>query len=456
MYSVHLDSVFFFFDFCVLLLLFFFFFLMIRRPPRSTLSSSSAASDVYKRQGQLDPSEEPEVLDQSDPYASDPDRHPGLMFHSSKPCNAELPQELMLDSWITPKELFFIRHHHPVPIMDGDKYLLSLNGKGIKQIAISLQDLKERFPKTQVVSTVQCGGNRREALNHVRKTSGISWGPGAISTAKWGGVLLRDVLMYSGLLTPSSAERLGVKHVQFEGAEGLMASIPVEKALSYYGDVLLAYEMNDESLPPEHGFPIRVVVPGHVGVRNVKWLTKITTSEEEAEGPWQRGIAYKGFAPGITSFEGVDIEKVLSVQEQPVTSVIVHPKAKETIELQPPSQLMRGESQDVDIQGFAYSGGGRGIVRVDVSADGGKTWTSADLQEGSEQDPSRAWAWTFWEASVPVQVPENAETGDTIELVCKATDASYNSQPEKPESIWNIRGLNNNSWHTIQVQVDLD
>eukprot|EP00656_Telonema_subtile_P009952 TRINITY_DN14731_c0_g1_i6.p1 TRINITY_DN14731_c0_g1~~TRINITY_DN14731_c0_g1_i6.p1 ORF type:complete len:263 (-),score=57.28 TRINITY_DN14731_c0_g1_i6:64-852(-) len=262
--------------------------------------------------------------------------------------------------------------------------------------------------------------------------------------------------MYSGLLTPESADRLGVKHVQFEGAEGLMASIPIDKALSFFFKQKTAYEMNGEVLTPEHGYPVRVVVPGHVGVRNVKWLTKIRVSDEEAQGPWQRGIAYKGFAPGITSFEGIDIEKVLSVQEQPVTSVIVAPATASKVELEKPENLMRGECQDIDVAGYAYSGGGRGIVRVDVSADGGVTWTSAELEEGSEQHPARAWAWTFWSASVPVVLPQGTKTGDQVKLICKATDASYNSQPESPQSIWNIRGLNNNSWHHVEVKVDLD
>ena len=90
-----------------------------------------------------------------------------------------------------------------------------------------------------------------------------------------------------------------------KGVDGVEASIPIEKALDCYGDVLLAYEMNGELLPPEHGGPLRIIVPGHVGIRNIKWVQAIVTSDEEAEGYWQRGAAYKGFAPGITSFDGI-------------------------------------------------------------------------------------------------------------------------------------------------------
>jgi len=394
------------------------------------------------RIGTLDPKDVPTVAEGDDPYASDPERHPGLLFHNTKPCNAELPTTLLMDSWTTPNSLWFIRHHHPVPQMDISKYRLLVGGLGCKPIWLDMEDIRLRFTKESVTCTIQCGGNRRSGLNKVEKTSGISWGCGAMSTAAFSGVWLRDVLRFSGLMTPESAAKDGVRHVVLEAVDGLQASIPIEKALSPYGDVLLAYEMNGEILPPEHGFPIRVVVPGCVGVRNVKWISKITTSEEEAQGPWQRGIAYKGFSPSLRSlsdFGGEEaIERVLSIQEMPVTSAIMEPKESSTVEL-----------DDVTVKGFAWSGGGRGIVRVDVSIDGGKVWHTAELREGSEQHPCRAWAWTFWECDI--EIPEFLRNGP-IQICCKATDASYNAQPERAEPIWNLRGLNNNSWHTVSIK----
>jgi len=212
----------------------------------------------------------------------------------------------------------------------------------------------------------------------------------------------------------------------------------VEKALSPYGDVLLAYEMNGEALPTEHGAPVRLIVPGVVGVRNVKWVGRICTSTEEAEGPWQRGIAYKGFSPMVKDVRGVDLERILSIQEMPVQSVIVSPKPGASTEL-----------DDIEVKGFAWSGGGRGIVRVDVSADGGQTWQTAELKDGSQQHPLRSWAWTFWEASVPV--PE-ARRGQEVTVLCRATDSSYNTQPERAGPIWNLRGLNCNCWHRVTVR----
>jgi len=376
--------------------------------------------------------------DDDDPYASDPERHPGLVFHNVKPCNAELPPDLILDNWITPNAFWFIRHHHPVPVLDATSTRIDIKGLGVKHLTLDLNDLIHRFTSAEVVCTIQCGGNRRGEFDKLEETSGISWGPGAMSTARFKGALLRDVLIFGGLLTPQTAERDGVKHIVFEGADGMEASIPVHKALSPYVDVLLAYEMNGEPLPTEHGAPVRAVVPGTVGVRNVKWIKGIRASAGEAEGPWQRGIAYKGFSPAVKSLEDFDeeaIAQILSIQEQPVTSVILEPSEGSTSEL-----------DEVTVRGFAWSGGGRGIARVDVSADGGKTWRTAELKEGSEQEPHKAWAWTFWEADMPL--PEVGE----FELCCKASDASYNTQPERPESIWNLRGLNNNSWSRVRIR----
>merc|ERR1719220_2972576 len=107
----------------------------------------------------------------------------------------------------------------------------------------------------------------------------------------------------------------GAKHLVCYGMDDMQASVPIETALSPFRDVLLAYEMNGEPLPAEHGFPVRLVVPGVVGVRNVKWVGRITTSMEEAQGPWQRGIAYKGFSPNVKDVTGVDLDKILSIQE---------------------------------------------------------------------------------------------------------------------------------------------
>jgi sulfite oxidase len=318
---------------------------------------------------------------------------------------------------------------------------------------LSLEDLQANFRPSSVTCTIQCGGNRRSGLDKLEKTSGIGWGTGAVSNAEFTGVLLADVLKAAGLGDPEVCRQNNVKHIQFQAADGLQSSIPIESALDPFGNVLLAYAMNGETLPAEHGFPCRVVVPGHVGIRNVKWVTKIVASSEEAEGPWQRGIAYKGFAPGVKSFEGVDVEAVQSMQKTPVQSVIVSPsEGQELKDLVKPGAENGGAVATIPVTGWAYSGGGNGIVRVDISCDHGATWHTATLTEGKDQPPHRAYAWTFWTCDLPVSCPPDEEV--EVELCCKATDASYNVQPERPESIWNARGLNNTSWHRVKVKMN--
>jgi sulfite oxidase len=128
-------------------------------------------------------------------------------------------------------------------------------------------------------------------------TNGSSWGVSAISTAEWRGAKLSDILAATIGITvdhiDDSGAINGFQHVQFISEDGMEASIPLIKALDRRGDVLLAYEMNGEDVPPQHGWPVRVIVPGHVGVRNVKWIKSIRLAAEEARGPWQRGMAYK-------------------------------------------------------------------------------------------------------------------------------------------------------------------
>ena len=198
---------------------------------------------------------------------------------------------LMLDSWVTPLELFFIRHHHPVPVIEYLQHRLELKGLGVKRILLDMEDLKKRFPRSEVVATLQCGGNRRSGFDTISKTSGISWGFGAMSTARYGGVLLRDVLLYAGLLHPETADEAGARHVQFRAVDGLSASIPIEKALSPYGDVLLAYEMNGEPLPPEHGGDR----PGAAPTRRPQALTPLPRRQarcgSSCPGTWASGTS---------------------------------------------------------------------------------------------------------------------------------------------------------------------
>ncbi|CAN9512279.1 unnamed protein product [Ophioblennius macclurei] len=386
----------------------------------------------------------------SDPYSSDPERHPVLTINSQKPFNAEPPPEILTDSYITPSPFFFKRNHLPVPQVDPASYRLHVEGLPGGVLTLSLQDLKTRFPKHTITATLQCAGNRRSEMNKVKQVKGLNWGIAAISNATWSGARLRDVLQAAGY-TADTAQ--WARHVQFEGLDKDVtgttygASIPLNKAVNEEGDVLLAYEMNGEEIPADHGFPVRAVVPGTVGARNVKWLGKIVVSAEESSSHWQQND-YKGFSPG-TDWDTVDFKSAPAIQELPIQSAITTPADGAVVDR---------SSETVTVKGYAWSGGGREVVRVDVSVDGGKTWQVARLKSGEKEDspepsppPGRAWAWKLWEIEAPL--PPEAQR---LEIVCKAVDNSYNMQPDSVPPIWNLRGVLSNAWHRVQVNIRED
>lgn len=388
-------------------------------------------------------------LEKDDPYAREPMRHKALIVHSDTPMNAEVPVHILTKSYVTPTSLFYIRHHHPVPYLTEKQindYRLKVDltkyGKGV--LELSVDDLKT-MPKTEVTVTLQCSGNRRSGFNIFQRTSGTPWEQGAISTAKFTGVKLVDVMKAAGLDDPIKAqEEGGMQHVVFHALDGMMASIGVEKAFNPYGDVIVCYEMNDEPLPREHGFPLRVIVPGYAAVRSVKWLDKIQLSPNEAEGPWQRGLNYKVLPPSVTDAKNIKLEWMPSLTEVSVFSGITN------IECVNSGKIHPGERVPVKASGWAWAGGGRNIVRVDVTADDGNTWTTAELQEGKDQRFGRAWAWVFWECEIPEAVVR--EDG-SVRLASKSVDLALNVQPESSNPAWNVRGLGNNSWYRARLQV---
>ena len=142
-------------------------------------------------------------------------------------------------------------------------------------------------------------------------------------------------------------------------------------------------------------------VPGYAAVRSVKWLKKLQLSKEEAEGPWQRGLNYKTLPPSVTDAKSVDLDRVPSMTEASLFSGITSMDRSE-----PEVCVTPGDTVMMKASGWAWAGGGRNIVRVDLSGDEGKTWTTATLTDGAHQRFGRAWAWVFWEAEVPTKVKE--------------------------------------------------
>lgn len=378
------------------------------------------------------------------PYAHDPVRNPMLIIRSAQPFNGETPSELLTATFLTPNTLFYVRNHLPVPDIDAKDYTVDVEIQGTnKHVRLTLAELKEKFTPVTITAALQCTGNRRNELMRIKDVKGLDWGVGAIGNATWTGVRLRDVLEYAGL---QENEVANFRHVQFEGRDCDMvqcygASIPLSKAIDPQGDVILAFEMNGEALPRDHGYPLRVVASGFTGARSVKWLAKIVASKDESPSHWQQ-LDYKSFSPNV-DWDNVDWKSAPAILDTPVQSAICEPKDGTTL---PKDQ------KEIDVAGFAYAGGGRAIIRVDVSADGGKTWHTADLTQDydQEQQYNRMWSWTLWKASIPVPVETKGQ--DSIQLICKAIDSSYNDQPDTVAPTWNLRGVLTHSWHRVTMR----
>lgn len=349
-----------------------------------------------------------------------------MTVHSEEPYNAEPPRAALAGSTLTPLDAFYSRNHGPVPDADPDAWRLEVDGLVTTPLSLSLDDLRTRFGPATETATLQCAGNRREGLVEVRDIPGEApWGPTATATATWTGVRLADVLAAAGVAEGATdVEFLGADHCdEAQPPQEFGGSVPLRKARM--PEVLLAWAMNGEPLPPIHGAPLRVVVPGYIGARSVKWVRRIAVRDRPSANFFQAStyrLLPADAEVTATPGEGVALGLVA------VNSDFLGPDDGSSHPAGP-----------VAVAGYAFAGGDRTVARVDVSADGGETWSQADLAE--EASP---WAWRHW--SITVDLPR----GDT-ELLARAWDSSAALQPERPEHVWNPKGYVNNSWARLRL-----
>lgn len=252
--------------------------------PQGTLASSPQQTSLSARADLIDGRVPQTAV--SDPFSNDPTRDPALKQHTTKPCNAETPAEL-LNTFVTPTEHHYVRNHMVrMPLLssapalkrsaqwcpridDPDSYAITVELYNGDERMYTLAELKRLFRPYTITATLQCSGNRRSHMTlHSRGTQGLQWSVGAIGTATWTGVKLRDVLAHAGM--DVNEPDVDARHACFSGKEAYGASVPLDKALDPAGDTLLAFEMNGETLPVDHGFPLRVLVPGNVAARSVR------------------------------------------------------------------------------------------------------------------------------------------------------------------------------------------
>ncbi len=335
-----------------------------------------------------------------------------MIVRSPRPEDLEMPLDGFLD-WITPIDHFFVRCHTYTPTVNLAEWSLKIDGKVDSAMTLSLADLK-KLPRAEIVSVMECAGNGRSFYEP--RVAGTQWAFGSVGNGRWTGVRLRDVLQKAGIQNSA-------KEILFDGADvplgkmpDFQRTIPTAKAL--HPDTLLAYEMNGQTLPVEHGFPLRVIAPGWASDSWVKWLQHIEVLDHEFDGFWMKS-AYRHPPRPVAPGTAVSATDMVPVTDLNVKSVIATPTAWTK-----PGSLR--------VQGTAWSNASP-VAKVDVSTDGGKTWKPAKLGGRPTQ-----YGWRLW------QIDWKPAEGE-YKLISRATNMVGQTQPLGEE--WNPSGY---LWNVAQ------
>ncbi|KDQ57111.1 hypothetical protein JAAARDRAFT_35713 [Jaapia argillacea MUCL 33604] len=355
------------------------------------------------------------------------------------PYNGETKREHLLEK-LTDNKHHFVRNHGGVPDIDEDAFELEIGGFVHRSVKLSLKDLKDetKFPQSEVTVTIQCSGTRR--IEQIQQYPGegddlinAPWGEGAIGTAVYRGVPLKKVLKHAcGGVLPEC------EHLEFIGADtyfkkgevyNYAVSAPWRKVRASE-EVLLAWEMNGEPLPKIHGGPLRVVVAGYIGARSCKWVYKINALAEPSMGPVQQQ-EYLYYTSQIGK-QNHKFSNGFSIQDMPVSSAILYPLDKTVV-------IHDGV---INLRGWAYSGGGCWVERVEVSPDGGHVWYAVQPDDLTEK---HYYAWRLWKIELPV------DAEGWLEFCVRTWDSHCNTEPTFVRSAWNWDLHVTSSCHRIKV-----
>jgi DMSO/TMAO reductase YedYZ molybdopterin-dependent catalytic subunit len=336
--------------------------------------------------------------------------------------NHGMPLEALRHA-ITPVGLHYLLIHYDIPFVDAATWALEVDGEVSDPLRLSLDGLRA-LPAIEVPVTMECAGNGRALLDpHVVSQP---WLRDAVGTARWRGVALSTLLDRAG----ASVDAVEVlftgldRGIEGETLQQYQRSLPLPEARR--DEVLLAYEMNGAPLLPQHGFPLRLVVPGWYGMTNVKWLDRMTVLAQAFEG-YQQASAYRLRASDDDL--GTPMDRMLP------RSLLVPPGIPEFL-----TRVRTVEEGSSLVEGRAWSGRGA-IMRVDVSVDGGASWQSAELDDGERLG---RWAWRRWTYRWEARRGEHR-------LGSRAADDAGNAQPVDP--IWNVGGYANNAVQWVDVTV---
>jgi sulfane dehydrogenase subunit SoxC len=323
---------------------------------------------------------------------------------------------------VTPIGLHYLLIHYDIPAIDPATWTLRVDGRVRRPLELSLASLRAMAAVTRAV-TMECAGNGRALLEP--RPASQPWLVEAVGTGEWTGVPLAAVLEEAGVERGAVEVLLTGADRGLEGGieQNYERSIPIDVATG--GDAVLAYELNGAPLPPQHGFPLRAVVPGWYGMTNVKWLSTLTVLDAPFDG-YQQVSAYR--------LRHDEDEPGIPVQRMVPRSLMVPPGIPDFF-----TRMRTVRAGTCELTGRAWSGSAP-IASVDVSTDGGLTWSPARLDEA---EPAVA-LWHGW------RYRWDAEPGE-YELCCRATDAGGAGQPSVPE--WNRGGYTNNAVHRIRVRV---
>lgn len=322
---------------------------------------------------------------------------------------------------VTPIGLHYLLVHYDIPLIDPGSWRLEVGGQVDRALTVDLATLRE-LPRRTVRVTMECAGNGRARLSP--RPVSQPWLNDAVGTAEWTGALLSDVLELAGIGRDAiDVAFTGADHGVERGVEqDYRRGLSLADALG--PDVLLADEMNGAPLPPQHGAPLRLVMPGWYGMAHVKWLRHIALLDHPFDG-FQNTVAYRlkqGDEPG---------EPVSRIRPRALLEPPGFPDFMERVRVVDAGRLM--------LRGRAWSGSAE-ITRVEVSTDGGETWQDADLGPVAGR-----WAWRSW------TFVWTADSPGATQLCCRATDGAGQVQPT--EQAWNRQGMANNMIQRVPVVV---